>query len=164
VVGGTAGIGQFTAQKLVERTTPKKVIISGRNKQNGEEIVETLNKLGNTTNHEFIPCDITSMKNLHTYAEQVKSKIQKLNYLVVSAGIMSMSGRDETEEGIDKKMASHYYGRFKIIQELMPLLEAAADAGEDVRVMSVLAAGTCQIPNVNIFQDKKAISTKTIWT
>ncbi len=141
VVGGTAGIGEYTARKLVERTTPSKLIVSGRNTEAGELITNDLNKVGNTNSHEFIQVDISSMKKIHSYAEQLKTKIQKLNYLVISAGYFSMNGRDESDEGIDKKMAAHYYGRFKLIQELMPLLEEAANAGEDARVMSVYSAG-----------------------
>lgn len=38
-------------------------------------------------------------------------------------------------------MALDFYGRWKFVLELMPLLEAAKAAGEDVRVVSVLTAG-----------------------
>jgi hypothetical protein len=59
----------------------------------------------------------------------------------VTAGFLSTDGRSETEEGIDKKLATHFYGRFLLIKQLTPLLEAAASAGEEARAMSVLGAG-----------------------
>lgn len=52
-----------------------------------------------------------------------------------------LGGFDDTGEGIDKKMAVHFYGRVKLFVELAPLLQAASDAGEDARVISVLGAG-----------------------
>ncbi|KAJ7133207.1 hypothetical protein C8R44DRAFT_772031 [Mycena epipterygia] len=54
---------------------------------------------------------------------------------------MTTNGRNETEEGIDRKLAVHYYGRWRFIKDLLPAVEAAQKAGEDAKVMSVLAAG-----------------------
>jgi len=50
-------------------------------------------------------------------------------------------GTSETEEGIDMQLALRYYSRWRFINGLLPLLRNARDAGEDARVMSVLAAG-----------------------
>lgn len=44
-------------------------------------------------------------------------------------------------EGVDVGYAINFYGRWKFFLELQPYLEAAADAGEDARVVSILAAG-----------------------
>ena len=52
-----------------------------------------------------------------------------------------MAGRDETEEGIDKKLAVHYYARWKFLYDLLPALKKASEAGENSAVMSILAAG-----------------------
>ncbi|KAG8807341.1 hypothetical protein FRC17_004508 [Serendipita sp. 399] len=52
-----------------------------------------------------------------------------------------MKGRDETSEGIDKKLACNFYSRFRFIHDLAPLVAKAADAGETVGIVSVLAAG-----------------------
>lgn len=54
---------------------------------------------------------------------------------------MTLRGRDETTEGIDKKLAVDYYSRWTFVHDLMPLLRKAKDAGEDAKYMSVLAAG-----------------------
>jgi len=59
----------------------------------------------------------------------------------MTTGYLTLKGRDETSEGIDKKLALNYYARWKFINDLMPLLRKAKDAGEDAKVMSVLAAG-----------------------
>lgn len=55
---------------------------------------------------------------------------------------MTLKGRDETSEGMDKKLALNYYARWKFVHDLMPLLEKAKAAGEDARVLTVLAAGS----------------------
>ena len=81
------------------------------------------------------------MKNAKTFASTFRQSNPELHGLVISSGLLSMAGRTETEEGIDRKLAVHYYGRAKLILELLPLLEETAKKGEDVRVMTVLAAG-----------------------
>ncbi|KAI0692019.1 hypothetical protein C8T65DRAFT_762537, partial [Cerioporus squamosus] len=59
----------------------------------------------------------------------------------LSPGFASFKGRDETPEGIDRRLALHYYSRWKFIYDLLPLLRKAKDAGEDAKVMLVLSAG-----------------------
>lgn len=55
---------------------------------------------------------------------------------------MTLRGRDQTDEGLDKKMVVNYYARMRCIVKMMPLLTAASDAGQLSRVITVLAAGS----------------------
>lgn len=48
---------------------------------------------------------------------------------------------DDNGEGLDKKFCLHFYSRFKFVTELAPLLQAAKDAGEEARVVTVMGAG-----------------------
>ena len=48
-----------------------------------------------------------------------------------------MLGLWRVSEGIDQKLALHYYSRVAFTEQLMPLLER----GEDARVLTVLSAG-----------------------
>jgi hypothetical protein len=85
---------------------------------------------------EFIHCDATLMKNVQTVSNDLLSRLPKLNYLVLTPGIMTMKvrlrcmymllwvlimgrkGREETSEGLDKKLAVHYYARWKFTNEV----------------------------------------------
>lgn len=49
-----------------------------------------------------------------------------MNLLLMTPGYMSMQGRYETAEGLDRKFVLHYYARMRFVKELMPLLSAAA--------------------------------------
>jgi len=60
-----------------------------------------------------------------------------LDVLVETQGIATTQGRTETEEGIDQKMATHYYGRMALIDAFLPLLHKSPSA----YVLSVLSAG-----------------------
>ena len=59
----------------------------------------------------------------------------------MTAGYLTFKGRDETAEGLDRKLSVHYYGRMRFIANLLPKLEAAANGpapGNLSRVVSVL--------------------------
>lgn len=143
VLGGNSGIGQAIAFKLANYIKPLHIIISGRNQESAESTINELKKINEDkeSNFEFVSCDVTLMKNMHQYTQEIKKKVDKLNYLVITAGFFSLSGRNETEEGIDRSLAAHYYSRFLVINELLPLLQKAKSQGEEARVLTVLSAG-----------------------
>jgi NAD(P)-dependent dehydrogenase (short-subunit alcohol dehydrogenase family) len=81
------------------------------------------------------------MSKIQEASTSILARVPKINYLVYSAGLMTTAGRSETVEGIDKKLAVHYYGRWKFVNELMPALVKAKEDGEDARALFVLSAG-----------------------
>jgi hypothetical protein len=54
---------------------------------------------------------------------------------------LALNGRDDTSEGIDKRLALNYYARWRFIHDLLPSLERAKKAGEEAKTVSVLGAG-----------------------
>lgn len=142
-VGGTSGIGQAVAEALARHTNGRvHLIIVGRNRAAAESIFATLPvPVLPDARYEFVECDVTLVKNVAATTSALLARLPKVNYLVLSPGILSFRGRRDTAEGIDRKLALSYYARWKFTQDLLPLLRAAKGAGEDARVMSVLAAG-----------------------
>jgi len=143
-VGGTSGIGQGIAEAFARHTKGNAhIVIIGRNRAAADSIIAQFPKPTATTGvtHEFIQCDVSRMKNIQSVTNELLTRIPKINFLVMTPGIMTTNGRDETEEGIDKKLAVHYYSRWKFTNDLMPALLKAKEAGEDAKVMSVMAAG-----------------------
>jgi hypothetical protein len=85
----------------------------------------------------FMQCDASLMKNIQMCANEYISNNDSLDILVLTQGIASMNGYTPTSEGIEQKLAIHYYGRVLFMQMLLPLLSASPDG----RVMTVLSAG-----------------------
>jgi NAD(P)-dependent dehydrogenase (short-subunit alcohol dehydrogenase family) len=142
-VGGTSGIGQGMAEAFARHLNGNAhIVIVGRNRAAADSIISQFPKpTAAGITHEFIQCDITQMKNVQSVTNELLTRLPKINFLVMTPGIMTTKGRDETVEGIDKKMAVHYYARWKFTHDLMPALLKANAAGEDAKVMSVMAAG-----------------------
>ncbi|KAK3172250.1 hypothetical protein OEA41_005570 [Lepraria neglecta] len=87
----------------------------------------------------FIQKDLTLLKNVDEVCEEIKAKETKLNLLFMTTGTMSLKGRDETSEGLDRKLTTNYYARMRFTQQLLPLLQAASP--QLSRVVSVLSPG-----------------------
>ena len=148
ITGATAGVGQYTAEALARHLKGRvHLIIIGRNRTAAEAIIASLPKPaadseGEST-YEFVQCDMSIIKNVKNMAKNFNERLSKVNFLVQCAAIVGFGGRKEAdpEEGLDEKMATLYYSRWVLINELLPLLRKAKDAGEEASVMSVYGAG-----------------------
>ncbi|KAJ3182562.1 hypothetical protein HDU85_002661 [Gaertneriomyces sp. JEL0708] len=137
IIGATSGIGYAVAHRLA--SLGANIVACARNPTTGAALLESLRDTSGS--HQFLQGDISRIKDARRIAGVIKEKCERVHYLVLSAGIFSMNGRTETEEGLDVKMATHYYGRWAIIEELVSRMEETVQAeGCDVRVLSVLAA------------------------
>ncbi|KAJ7157073.1 hypothetical protein C8R46DRAFT_1165542 [Mycena filopes] len=104
------------------------IALVGRNRAAAAAILATFPKptlVGAA--HEFVECDISVMQNV---TAELRARVPRVNFLVLTPG------------GIDRKLAVHYYGRWRFIRDLLPAVESAKAAGEDAKVMSVFSAGT----------------------
>lgn len=142
-IGGTNGIGRATAVEFTKNTVDPTVYIVGRNASAGESLIEQLKETngGKNAKYYFLKHDVSSIKECDKLCSVIRGQEKKLNLLFVSSGILSVSKRSETDEGIEKRMAVNYYGRWRIIDQLMPLVQKAADKKEFARVVSVLSPG-----------------------
>jgi len=134
VVGGTSGIGQGIALRLAQANFS--VTLMGRNIERGNQIVAELATKGGK-DHDFMTCDASLLANVKTAAAAFAERHPTLDVLVEAQGIASMAGRTETSEGIDEKLALHYYSRMAFVQALLPQLRKSTSP----RVLSVLSAG-----------------------
>ncbi|KAF8335163.1 hypothetical protein F5887DRAFT_983681 [Amanita rubescens] len=147
ITGGTSGIGKHTAQALAKYTKGNAhIILIGRNEAAAKEIIESFPKPSGPDahpdwKHEFVHCDARLMKNVHAACKSISSRVSRVNFLVLSHGYLNFKGREETEEGIDVKMAIRYYSRWVFTQELLHLLKNAKNAEQKASVLTIMGAG-----------------------
>lgn len=123
------------------------VTIVGRNEERGLAIVEQMKQLAvstdtkdkdkDTPQFSFMQCDASLLRNIQTCVTAYSASNVTLDILVLTQGIASVSGYTPTSEGIEQKLAIHYYGRVLFMQMLLPMLADSPDG----RVMTVLSAG-----------------------
>ncbi|CBF84160.1 uncharacterized protein ANIA_02715 [Aspergillus nidulans FGSC A4] len=127
-VGGTSGIGEATARSFVRNATAPQVYLIGRNESQASKIIQELNALNPESKNTFLKCDVSLLKKVDEVCKEIQEKEEKVNVLVLTTGMMTYKGRDETNEGLDKKLSLHYYTRMRFIANLLPQLNAAANS------------------------------------
>ncbi|KAK6439418.1 hypothetical protein LTR95_004366 [Oleoguttula sp. CCFEE 5521] len=141
-VGATGGIGEATLREVFQRTVRPRAYIVGRNKDKADAIISKLSEINPSGQCSFLPHDVSRLENVDAVCAELRGREPKINALFLTAGYMTLSGRTETDEGLDRKMCTNYYSRIRFALNLMPCLTAAAEAGELSRVNTVLAAGS----------------------
>lgn len=70
-----------------------------------------MKKANGAGKYEFVQGDLSLMKGVKSIATEIASKVEDINFLCMSPGILSLKIKDDTEEGIDRKVALHFYSR-----------------------------------------------------
>ncbi|KAF6747346.1 hypothetical protein DFP72DRAFT_919988 [Ephemerocybe angulata] len=149
VFGGTSGIGKAMAKRLGEQLQGRiHIIIVGRNKAAADDVFNSLPlpPAGDGDDDQdyvrkFVSCDLSLMKNLRKATEEISKIFPKINYIIMTSGQATFGRKRETEEGIDSQLVMRYYWKFAAINDLLPGLRAAGDAGEAAGAFSVLGNG-----------------------
>ncbi|KAL4995531.1 hypothetical protein BDV10DRAFT_202899 [Aspergillus recurvatus] len=125
-VGGTSGISLSTALSLARHTISPKIYLIGRSIPAAESAIRSIKALNPSAEPVFLPSDISLLKNVDRVCEQITKREKYVNILFMTPGYLTLKGRDETSEGLDRKLALHYYVRMRFVNQLLPLLTSAA--------------------------------------
>ena len=144
ITGSTDGIGKQTALELAREGN--RVIIHGRD----------INRCIDTRNHikavsgnkyiDFIAADLSSMKAVHTMAEEIKSNYKKLDVLINNAGVFERKKRI-TEDGLERTFSVNHLSVFFLSGLLINHLQKSSTA-RIVTVSSMAHASTIDFSNL----------------
>ncbi|KAL5363830.1 hypothetical protein BJX96DRAFT_167804 [Aspergillus floccosus] len=136
-VGGTSGIGEYTAKQLANTVKQPTIHLVGRNPAAGSRIVEELKAANPNGSFNFIQSDLSLLRNVDDVCAVIKNKEDSIDLLFMTTGHLATSKKDTTE-GLENNHALRYYSRMRFVQNLLPLLSASKTPG---RVITVLGAG-----------------------
>lgn len=150
-VGGTTGIGSYTARALA-RTFAKhgsklRVYIIGRNASSAESHIAYGRTTAPGSDWRFIAAkDIALLADVdkvcaEIFAQENASPFAggppRLDVLYMSAALSPLQPSPLTSEGLDSQLSLLYYSRIRFIQTLTPLLNASINGS--ARVISIFA-------------------------
>ncbi len=116
ITGASSGIGRSLSTILIE--SGAKVVLSSRNAVELESIREKYKE--NDSNIMVLPLDLSDMKNVDTYVEQVISRFQRVDYLFNNGGISQRSMVSETPLEVDRKVFEvNFFGNIALTKALM---------------------------------------------
>lgn len=126
VTGSTSGLGREVALRLGRGGAH--VVVHGRNRERGREVVEAIEEAGGSAG--FYRADFASFDEVRELADAVLRDHERLDILVNNAGIGSSSpeGRHESEEGHELRFQVNYLAGFLLTHRLLPRIVESAPA------------------------------------
>ena len=137
VVGGTQGIGAGISIKL--SSLGANVIIGGRNEKLANEILQKMRKENkdNDNIYMFKKVDQSIVSDIKNFINEVSNIYDKLDYLIISSGIIPKLPRKETEDGVEYQFATNALGRFILTYLFIPMLKKS----DNSKVLLIAAGG-----------------------
>ena len=124
VTGANSGIGKETVLDLAGRGVL--VIMACRNlKEAGKAMKEVVEKTGNK-NIVVKHLDLSSLKSVQSFAEDIKSNESRLDILIKNAGVFNLPKLTKTEDSFETTKAANHLGHFLLTNLLLDLLKKSA--------------------------------------
>jgi len=151
ITGSTSGIGRATALKLARNSI--RVVVSGRDTQRGQEVVEQIRSEGNDAH--FVRADLRDAQSaVELAAKATEIAGGTLDILVNNAAIGAGGPTAGTEEStFDAVLATNLKAPFYLVANIAPAM-AARGRGAIVNV-STLAAEIA-LPGLSVYGASKA--------
>jgi NADP-dependent 3-hydroxy acid dehydrogenase YdfG len=93
IVGGTSGIGESTARELVQYSTGPRIYLIGRSQDQADRIETKFASLNPARDMCFIQSDASQLRNVDSLCDKIKAQEEKIDVLLLSAGIFHLRGR-----------------------------------------------------------------------
>jgi NAD(P)-dependent dehydrogenase (short-subunit alcohol dehydrogenase family) len=130
VTGGTGGIGKDIVSILA--ANGHEVYFTARNKTKGKEVVQEIKATIPNALIDFVMGDLSSVKDVKLIAEELKTKLKKLDIIINNAGSYTHE-KTLTQDGFEQQLAINYYAPRYFCEALLPLLEKS----ENGRIVNV---------------------------
>jgi NAD(P)-dependent dehydrogenase (short-subunit alcohol dehydrogenase family) len=138
ITGATSGLGLATAATLAARGA--ELTLVARDRAKAKRVAQDLRRRsGNARIHVEI-ADLSLLADVRALVARLLAKGRPIDVLVNNAGAL-INPRTETAEGLEKSFALLLAGPYLLTEGLKPLLEKAAAARGDARVVNVLSGG-----------------------
>ncbi|MFP3940954.1 MAG: SDR family oxidoreductase [Thermoanaerobaculia bacterium] len=128
ITGSTSGVGREVALRLGKAGAT--VLVHGRDRSSGEEVVEAIRERGDG-HGVFYRADLASLDEVRGLAEAVLADDDRLDLLINNAGIglgRSGTGRETSADGYELRFAVNYLAGFLLTRLLLQRILASAPA------------------------------------
>ncbi|CAG7960351.1 unnamed protein product [Penicillium salamii] len=157
VTGGNAGLGKESILQLAKHN-PKKIFLGARSESKAQEAIKSLkSSVSNDVEITWVPLDLMSGESVKKAAEQVNAQTDRLDILILNAGVMALPP-GETDLGHEIQLGTNHTGHFHLTKLLLPtLLKTAEQPGSDVRVVSLSSVGHNFAPAFETILDQEKL-------
>jgi NAD(P)-dependent dehydrogenase (short-subunit alcohol dehydrogenase family) len=135
VTGSTDGLGRAVAIRLARQGS--EIIVHGRNRERGAEVVSEITRAGGTA--RFYAADLASFAQVNDLVVQILRDYSRLDVLINNAGIWLDGPRQTSADGHELHFQVNYLSGYLLTRALLPLLRKSTPS----RVVNV-ASGAQQ--------------------
>jgi len=146
ITGANSGIGKAAAIQLAECGAT--VVMACRSKERGSQALDDVRKAANSQQVDLMHVDMSSQKSIRAFAEEFKSKYQRLDVLIHNAANFDHIQKKPvfTEDRHENVFATNHLGPFLMTHLLLDLLKSSAPS----RIITVASKGLVAYPILNI--------------
>ncbi len=146
VTGANSGIGKEAAIQLAG--CGASVIMACRSVERGARALEEVKRTAQSDQVELMQVDLASQVSIRRFAEEFKSKHNRLDVLINNAANFdhTLKRATLTEDGVETIFATNHVGVFLLTHLLLDLLKASAPS----RILNVASKGLVTYPFLDI--------------
>lgn len=129
--------------------------MGARTESKAKDAIKSIKEsISNNVEITWIPLDLTSTESIKKAAESFHQQSQRLDILILNAGVMSLPP-GETDLGHEIQLGTNHTGHFLLTKLLLPtLLKTAEEPNSDVRVVSLASVGHNLAPSFSTMLDQ----------
>lgn len=126
ITGSTDGLGRELALRI--GATGAHVIVHGRNRERGMQVVDSIRRLGKGGTAKFYAADLGSFAEVRALADSILKEYSRLDLLINNAGIWlrNATSRELSRDGNELSFQVNYLSGFLLTHRLKPLLVKSA--------------------------------------
>lgn len=131
----------YESIKALASHGPAHIYLASRTESKATAAIADIQNIHPSTKISYLPLDLTSFASIHSAADAFHKESQRLDILMLNAGIMAVpAGR--TEDGFEIQVGTNHFGHFLLTKLLLPTLQATAKLPDaDVRVVTLSSEG-----------------------
>ncbi len=147
VTGGTSGMGYGVA-KVLAKDLDNQIIILSVNDFEGMKTVEEIIKETANPNISYLKCNLSVLADVDEVIEKIKSEHDYIDSVFINAGIGYCKSHIITEDGIDLHFQVNFLSQFKLLLNILFLLENSKEGGHVV--FNATKYGKVDFEDINI--------------
>lgn len=150
ITGATDGLGKAAAEWFAQNEAT--VLLHGRNKEKGHEVLEEIKNSTGNQNLKYFNADFSSLYSVAQMAENIVSSDMQLDILINNAGIgggpNSNQARETSEDGFELRWTVNHLAQVLLTKKLLPLFN------ENARIINVASIGQSEIDFDDVNMEK----------
>ena len=128
--------------------TPSLLILTARSPTKAQTMSKQLKVACPSVNVKVVELDLSSLQSIRQAAMQLDGMTERIDILINNAGVMGLSDRTLSEDGVEMQFATNYLGHFLFTNLLMGKMVSSAAHGPrgETCIVNITSAGHVLAP------------------